>query len=93
MWPRRSHTLALLTKIMPNKRKSKWTNIEQDAFEKIKRIVARDNLLTYPDFNERFKIHTNSSSFQLGAVIIQKGKPIALCGRKITDYQHRYTVT
>ena len=41
-------------------------------------IAARDTLLTYPDFNEEFKIHTNARDFQLGEVIIQKGKPITL---------------
>ena len=50
-------------------------------------------LSTYPDFNETFKIHTDASAFQLGAVIIQKGKPIAFYGRKLTNDQQWYTVT
>ena len=49
--------------------------------------MARDSLLTYPDFNEEFIIHTNASKFQLGAVIIHKFKPIALYSRKLTDAQ------
>ena len=72
MWPMRSHMLAPLTKITSNKRKFKWTKIEQDAFDEIKWIVARDNFLTYPYFNETFKIHNNASAFQLAAVISQK---------------------
>ena len=55
--------------------------------------MACDNLLTYPDFNETFKIHTNASALQLGAVIIQKGKPIALYSINLTDDQQQYTVT
>ena len=54
MWPRRSHTLPALTKITPNKRKFKWTKIEQEAFDEIKRIVAYNSLLTYPGFYEFF---------------------------------------
>ena len=47
-------------------------------FVKLKlRIVACDTLLTYPDFNETFKIYTNARAFQLGAVVIQIGKPIS----------------
>ena len=57
------------------------------------RIVARDTLLNYPDFNETFKIHTNASALQLGAVISHKGKPISFYSRKLTDSQQRYTVT
>ena len=56
-------------------------------------IVACDIVLNNPDFNETFKIHTDASVFKLGAVIIQKGKPIAFHSRKLTDSQKRYTVT
>ena len=78
---------------MSIKREFKWTQFEQDAFNKIERIVARDTLLTCTDFNETFKINTNASAFQLGAVIRQKVKPIAFCSRKLTDYQQQYIVT
>ena len=65
MWPRRSHTLSTLTKLTSIKRNFKFTQIEQYAFDKIKRILARDTLLTYPGFNETFKIHTDDSALQL----------------------------
>ena len=58
---------------------------------KIKLIVARDTLLIYPNFYELFKIHTNASAFQLGAVIIQKDKSITFYSRKLTDAHKRYT--
>ena len=54
--------------------------------------MACDNLLPYPDFSETLKIHNDASAFQLGAVIIQKGKPIAFYSRKLTDAQQRYIV-
>ena len=38
-------------------------------------------------------MHTNYSAFQLGLVIIQKGKTIAFYGRKLTDAQQQYIVT
>ena len=66
--------------------------VDQEAFDEIKHIMDRDNLLNYPDFNEKFKSHTNASKFQLGAVISQKGKPINLYSRKITDTHKMYTV-
>ena len=55
--------------------------------------MARDILLTYPDFNETFKIHTNASALQLGAVISQKVKHITFYSIKLTDAQQPYTVT
>ena len=85
MWPRRSHTLSALTILTSIKCKFKWAQVEQDSFYEIKRIVARDTLLTCPNFNETFKIFTDISAFQLGAVIIQKGKHISFYSRKFTD--------
>ena len=66
--------------------------VEQYAFEKIKRIVDRDTLLTYTDLNESFKIYTDASMFQLGAVIRQKVIPIKFYSRKLTDNQKWYTI-
>ena len=39
----------------------KWTEGKQYAFEKVKQIVAHKTLITYPDFNENFKINTDDS--------------------------------
>ena len=69
MWARHSHKLAPLTKINPSKMNFKWTKIKQDAFNEIKRVVARDTLLTYPDPNDEFKFQTYARSFQLGEFI------------------------
>ena len=93
MWPSPSLTLAPLTKSTYTKRHFKWTQVKQDAFKKMKTIVACNTLSNYPDLNETFKIHTNVSEFQLGAVISQKVKPIAFYSRKLTDAQQWYTLT
>ena len=55
--------------------------------------MACNTLLTYPDFNETFKIQTDASAFQLGAVIRHKGKPIAFYSRKLTYHKQLHTVT
>ena len=81
MWERRAHMLATFTKIMSSKVKYKWTKIEKNALDETKRIVARDTLPDYPNFSEEFKIHTNASKLQLGVVIRQNGKPVALYSR------------
>ena len=43
----------------------------------MKKVICRETLLSYPDFNEPFEIYTDASNYQLGAVIMQKGKPLA----------------
>ena len=78
MWPKGSHTLAPLTRSTSIKRRFKYTQVEQDDFDEIKRTVAHDTLSTYAYFNETLKIHNDASAFQLGAVISQKDKPTSL---------------
>ena len=77
MWSRHSHLLQPLTTLKPNKVKLKWTNIEQKEFEDIKHIFPCAILLTYPNFNKYFDIHTDASDLHLVEVIIQEGKSIA----------------
>ena len=47
----------------------------------------------YPDFNAPFEIHTDASKLQLGAVISQKGKPIAFYSINMNSAQQNYTTT
>ena len=49
----------------------------------MKMLVAREVLLSYPNFDDVFEMHTDASATQLGAVIRQKGNPIAFYSRKL----------
>ena len=69
MWSIWSHLLQPLFALTSTKVNFKWIDVKQQSFDKIKQIVACDTLLIYPDFNERFDIHTDDSDFQLGSVI------------------------
>ena len=73
--------------------KFKWTDVAQMAFNKIKQIVGCETLLSYPDFNLQFESHTNASHTQLGAIISQNNKPIAIYSRKLQLAQRQYTTT
>ena len=94
MWKRRSHILAPLTDLVGvGKKKLKWTEVHQKAFDDMKKVMAKETILTYPNFNEVFEIHTDASDRQLGAVISQKGKPLAFYSRKLSNAQRNYTTT
>ena len=56
-------------------------------------MIGCEVLLAYPDFNAPFEIHTDASKLQIGAVISQKGKPIAFYSRNINSGQQNYTTT
>ena len=75
--------LAVLATLTSSKKKFLWTEKCQKAFDTIKRILSKEILLTYPNFNLPFEIHTDDSDVQLGAVISQNGHPIAFYSRKL----------
>jgi len=53
MWPQRSHLLAPLSALTSAKVKWKWATEHQEAFEKMKALIAKETLLTFPDFFTR----------------------------------------
>ena len=92
IWARRSHLLHPLTELTPPKAKFKWIYVVQKAFDDIKHNIAHNTLLLYPDFNKRFDIHMYARNYQLGAVIIQNGRPNAFFRFKWTETKTRNTV-
>ena len=93
MWPRRSHLLQTLTAITSSKAEFKWANVEQKAFDDIKRNIGHDTVLACPYFNKPFDIHKDARNYQLGTFISQEVKPIAFYSRKLIRPQTQYTVT
>ena len=93
MWRGRSGLLAPLTQLTSKTAKWEWTNTHQKAFEDIKKVISKETLLAYPNFNKPFVVHTDASKTQLGAVISQDKQPIAFYSRKLNPAQTRYTTT
>jgi RNase H-like domain found in reverse transcriptase len=93
MWVRQSHILAPLAALTSKTAKWQWGEEEQKAFDTMKRVISKETLLAYPDFDKPFVIHTDASHTQLGAVISQDNKPITFYSRKLKPEQTRYTTT
>ena len=95
LWPKRSHILQPFTAVSSGKKgtKIKWSPELESAFHETKKMVCQETLLTYPDWDKHFDIHTDASDYQLGAVISQMGKPIAFFSRKLNSAQQNYTTT
>ena len=91
MWKRRSHYSAPLTGMVSKDAKFVWGAEQQQAFDRIKKVISRETLLAFPDFNKEFHIYTDASDYQLGAVIIPDNKLLAFYSRKLNGAQKRYT--
>ena len=62
----------------------------EEAFVKMRLLLAADALQAYPDHNKRFDIYTDSSDYQLGSCIMQDGRPVAYFSRKLNKAQRNY---
>ena len=82
MCQKRFELLVPLTALTSKNVKYNWKDEHQKCFDAIKCVIGREVLLAYLDFNAPFEIHYDASKPQIGAVISQKGKPIALYSRK-----------
>jgi hypothetical protein len=106
LWARRSNILAPLTPLVGECGQTKttkakgtkkvpwhWDAVHQRAFDHVKVTIAKDVVLAYPDYSKVFEIYTDASSKQLGAVITQDNRPIAVFSWKLANTQRKYSIT
>jgi hypothetical protein len=70
-----------------------WDEVHQRAFNHVNATITKDVVLVYPDYSKVFEIYTDASSKQLGAVITQDNRPIAFFSQKLSNAQHKYSIT
>jgi hypothetical protein len=80
-----------LTSLTSSKVKFEWHSSHHQAFEKVKKVIGKEVLLSYSDFNKPvlFNLYNDASDHQLGAVIMQDKKLIAFYSRKLNTSQKR----
>ena len=61
MWQHGSGILIPLYIMTSKQAKWNWSNECEKAFNSIKKLISRETLLSYPNFNEPFDIHTDAS--------------------------------
>ena len=48
-------------------------------------MLKKEAVLVYPDFKKTFDLYTDVSDLQLGATLVQEGKPIGFYTRKLNS--------
>jgi transposase InsO family protein len=70
-----------------------WTPECQAAFDALKRAVAADIVLRFPDYSQPFRVEvvSDASLDGLGAVLLQQGRPVAFMSKKLSAAERNYT--
>ncbi|GKD69912.1 reverse transcriptase [Tanacetum coccineum] len=61
----------------------KWSQQAQEAFEDLKKAMMNAHVLALPNFEEEFIMETYASDEGIGAVLQQRGHPIAFLSRSL----------
>jgi hypothetical protein len=67
-----------------------WDKVCDEAFEALKGILVKAQVLKLPDFDKDFEIHSNASNFAIGGVIVQDGRPVAFESKKLSETKRRW---
>lgn len=56
---------------MPSLPKEQWTKTQLQSFQCLKDILVQNILLSFPDFNKKFRVATDASKYGIAAVLYQ----------------------
>jgi hypothetical protein len=68
-----------------------WSDVEQQAFDGIKRALTTAPVLALPDPDLPFEIISDASVLGTGGVLLQEGRPIAYTSKKFSKAEFNYS--
>jgi hypothetical protein len=80
-----------LRRLQSSKAHFKWTSDQQKAFELLKQLFAREPCLVPFDQNCPVALATDASATGLGAVLLQRGRPVMRVARSLTGAETLYS--
>ena len=72
---------APLTKLIRKGVPFVWTEKQQEAFEKLKKVLTEAPVLIQPESGKDFTVYSDASHMGLGCVLMQEGKVVAYASR------------
>jgi hypothetical protein len=89
-----------LNKLTSNKKNAppfNWSPEADAAFKGLKKCLVTAPVLACPDFSLPFEVHTDASSYGIGAMLTQtiegKERPIAYMSKSLSDAERNYSIT
>jgi hypothetical protein len=69
-----------------------WNPKAEAAFEELKRAMVTTPVLALPDFSEIFIMKTDASDYGLGAILSQRGRPIAYLSKALRPSKKAWSI-
>ena len=88
--PNMADISAPLRKLTEKDVEWKWTETEENSFNKLKKLATEAPVLRFYDPTLPLTLSVDSSSTGLGCVIMQEGQPIVCASRALTKTQQNY---
>ncbi|KAG8497491.1 hypothetical protein CXB51_008690 [Gossypium anomalum] len=81
---------APLTKLIRKGAPFIWTNKQQEAFEKLKKVLTEAPVLIQPESGKDFIVYSDASRVGLGCVLMHEGKVVAYASRQLKPHELNY---
>lgn len=81
---------APLTKLIRKGVPFVWTEKQQEAFEKLKKVLTEVPVLIQPESEKDFTVYSDASHVGLGCVLMQEGKVVAYASRQLKPHEGNY---
>jgi hypothetical protein len=86
-----------LTQLTKKDEKFGWTNLQQQAFDKLKDALTFESVLAHPRFDQPFILSTDASDYAVSAILSQlhngKERPIGFASRMLNAAERNYSTT
>lgn len=93
--PNFSKVAKPLTDLLKKDIKFQWTDLQNKAFNTLKKALCDQPILQYPNFEEEFIITTDASAYAIGGVLSQgkvgKDLPISYASRILNPAEQKYS--
>lgn len=75
-----------------------WSALCQDAFEKLRSLLASEPILAHPNYDKPFTVYTDGSKIGLGGILAQNGddgkeRMVSAISRQLNKQEEGYTAT
>ena len=79
------HHMEPIHRLMRQDTNFNWTEEQENTFREVKRLVTTAPVLSYYDPKAELEIQCDASQTDLGAALLQRGRPIAYMSRTLAE--------